>query len=52
MSAKTAEAGKFKKRYKIKASISDRTFDICNTIFLVCVMIISLYPFANVLAVS
>lgn len=52
MKAKAAEAGKSKKRYKIKASISDRTFDICNTIFLVCLMIITLYPFANVLAVS
>lgn len=51
MKAYAVEAGK-NKRNKIKASHGDRIFDICNIVFLVCLMIVTLYPFLNVLAVS
>jgi putative aldouronate transport system permease protein len=40
------------KRYKIKKSTGDRIFDICNYTFMILLMIVTLYPFLNVLAVS
>ncbi|AEI42037.1 carbohydrate ABC transporter permease [Paenibacillus mucilaginosus] len=36
-------------RYK---SLPDKVFDVCNIIFMVCLMIVTLYPFVNMLAVS
>lgn len=40
------------KRYKIKKSTGDQIFDICNYTFMILLMIVTLYPFLNVLAVS
>ncbi len=40
------------KRYKIKKSTGDHIFDICNYTFMILLMIVTLYPFLNVLAVS
>lgn len=34
------------------SSLGDRIFDICNIIFMVCLMIITMYPFINMIAVS
>ncbi|WP_145946931.1 carbohydrate ABC transporter permease [Paenibacillus sp. Y412MC10] len=34
------------------ATRSDKIFDICNTIFMAIVLIVTLYPFLNVLAIS
>lgn len=33
-------------------SLGDRIFDICNIIFMVCLMIVTMYPFVNMIAVS
>ena len=41
-------SGKFKK----KTSLSDRIFVICNTIFMIAFVIITLYPVLNTLAIS
>ncbi|MDQ0115478.1 carbohydrate ABC transporter permease [Paenibacillus harenae] len=43
---------KLNKKYKIQTSIGDRIFDICNYTFMILLMIVTLYPFINVLAVS
>ncbi|MGO4374935.1 carbohydrate ABC transporter permease [Paenibacillus sp. MCAF20] len=40
------------KKYKIKAPMGDRIFDICNYTFMILLMVVTLYPFLNVLAVS
>ncbi|QQZ61071.1 carbohydrate ABC transporter permease [Paenibacillus sonchi] len=34
------------------SSLGDRIFDICNIIFMVCLMIVTMYPFINMIAVS
>ncbi|MNC17441.1 L-arabinose transport system permease protein AraQ [compost metagenome] len=34
------------------SSPGDRVFDICNVIFMVCLMIVTMYPFVNMIAVS
>ncbi len=47
-----AGGAKFIKRNKIKASMGDRLFDIFNYSFMILLMIVTLYPFLNVLAVS
>lgn len=33
-------------------SLSDRMFDICNIIIMICLMIVTIYPFINMIAVS
>ncbi|WP_426451882.1 carbohydrate ABC transporter permease [Paenibacillus sp. S-38] len=33
-------------------SMPDKVFDVCNIVFMVCLMIVTLYPFVNMLAVS
>lgn len=43
---------KLNKKYKIKTSTGDKIFDICNYAFMVLLMVITLYPFVNVLALS
>ncbi len=40
------------KKRRIRSSRSDQIFDICNYIFLIFVMIVTLYPILNTLAVS
>ncbi|MFS0722738.1 carbohydrate ABC transporter permease [Paenibacillus sp. 1P07SE] len=47
-----AATGKPKKTFRRYASREDRIFDICNYTFLFLLMIITLYPFINTLAVS
>lgn len=37
---------------KISAKVSDRIFNVCNTIFMLFVVILMLYPFLNTLAIS
>lgn len=37
---------------KISAKVSDRIFVICNTIFMMFIIVIMLYPFLNTLAIS
>ena len=37
---------------KMSARTSDRIFDICNTIFMIFIIIIMLYPMLNTLAIS
>ncbi|WP_238649507.1 carbohydrate ABC transporter permease [Paenibacillus piscarius] len=34
------------------SSLGDRIFDICNVIFMICLMIVTMYPFVNMIAVS
>ncbi|MEK3714432.1 carbohydrate ABC transporter permease [Paenibacillus sp. FSL R7-0333] len=34
------------------SSPGDRIFDICNVIFMICLMIVTMYPFVNMIAVS
>jgi putative aldouronate transport system permease protein len=50
--ATAASASKPKKIYKRYTSHEDRIFDICNTIFLILLMVVTLYPFLNTLAIS
>jgi len=38
--------------YKIKLSVGDRAFDIANYTFMILLMIVTVYPFVNMLAVS
>lgn len=45
MSEKSAS----RKRY---FNFSDKLFDICNIIFMICLMIVTLYPFVNMFALS
>ena len=40
------------KKHRRKKSISDRIFVICNTIFMIAFVIITLYPVLNTLAIS
>ncbi|WP_342562317.1 carbohydrate ABC transporter permease [Paenibacillus sp. FSL R7-0345] len=40
------------KRNRIRTSRGDRVFEICNFIFMILLMIVTLYPFINILAVS
>ncbi|MDQ6417857.1 carbohydrate ABC transporter permease [Paenibacillus sp. LHD-117] len=47
-----ASSVKAKKSTRIKQSTGDRIFDICNYVFMILLMIVTLYPFLNVLAVS
>lgn len=41
-----------RRRTAIKASMGDRIFDICNYILMTLLLIVTLYPFINVLAIS
>jgi len=41
-----------KKRNSLPMSTSDRIFDICNIAFMLIVVVVMLYPFLNVLAIS
>nr|WP_312029524.1 carbohydrate ABC transporter permease [Paenibacillus sedimenti] len=34
------------------SSFGDRVFDICNFLFMICLVVVTLYPFVNTLAVS
>lgn len=34
------------------SSPGDRVFDICNVIFMICLMVVTMYPFINMIAVS
>jgi putative aldouronate transport system permease protein len=43
---------KAKKSYNRNVSPGDRLFDIANYIFMICLMIVTIYPFVNMLAVS
>ncbi|CAM4521346.1 ABC transporter permease subunit [Paenibacillus macerans] len=52
MDQKSASAARRVKNTRIKSSGADRIFDICNYIFMVLLMAVTLYPFINVLAVS
>ncbi|MDU7473947.1 MAG: carbohydrate ABC transporter permease [Paenibacillus macerans] len=52
MDQKSASAARRVKNPRIKSSGGDRIFDICNYIFMVLLMAVTLYPFINVLAVS
>ena len=42
----------FSNKHKRKKSLSDRIFVICNTIFMIAFVIITLYPVLNTLAIS
>ncbi|MGZ7441251.1 carbohydrate ABC transporter permease [Paenibacillus sp. TH7-28] len=35
-----------------KSGLGDRVFDLCNIIFMICLMIVTIYPFINMIAVS
>ncbi|MCA0756032.1 carbohydrate ABC transporter permease [Paenibacillus sp. N4] len=48
----TTTAAKPRKQSRISSSRGDRIFDICNSIFLILLMVITLYPFVNTAAVS
>lgn len=52
MDQRSASAARRVKNPRIKSSGGDRIFDICNYIFMVLLMAVTLYPFINVLAVS
>ncbi|GJM75120.1 sugar ABC transporter permease [Paenibacillus macerans] len=52
MDQKSASAARRVKNPRIKSSGGDRIFDICNYIFMVLLMAVTLYPFINVLAVT
>src|SRR4051812_41395140 len=41
-----------KKRKSLPTSTSDRIFDTCNIVFMLIVVVVMLYPFLNVLAIS
>jgi putative aldouronate transport system permease protein len=41
-----------KKRRSRHVSLGDRVFDTCNMIAMICLMIVTLYPFINMIAVS
>lgn len=41
-----------KKRRSRHVSLGDRVFDTCNMIAMICLMIVTLYPFVNMIAVS
>ena len=49
---RTSSGAARRKRSYRDSSLGDRIFDICNHTFLVCLMIVTLYPFVNTLAVS
>ncbi|SEU20545.1 carbohydrate ABC transporter permease [Paenibacillus sp. NFR01] len=40
------------KTNRIRTSTGDRVFEICNYIFMILLMVVTLYPFINILAVS
>ncbi|MEK3835020.1 MULTISPECIES: carbohydrate ABC transporter permease [unclassified Paenibacillus] len=48
----TAAVHKKKRKPPISSSTGDRLFVICNYCFMIALMIVTLYPFVNVLAVS
>lgn len=50
--ATAATSSKPKKAHRISSSLEDRIFDICNYIFLVLLMVVTLYPFLNTAAIS
>ncbi|WP_412761674.1 carbohydrate ABC transporter permease [Paenibacillus macerans] len=52
MDQRSASAARRVKNPRIKSSGGDRIFDMCNCIFMVLLMAVTLYPFMNVLAVS
>ncbi|MGZ7441131.1 carbohydrate ABC transporter permease [Paenibacillus sp. TH7-28] len=52
MDQRSASAARRVKNPRIKSSGGDRIFDMCNYIFMVLLMAVTLYPFMNVLAVS
>ena len=52
MEQRTSTAAQMRSRSAIRASYGDRIFDICNYIFMGLLMVVTLYPFINVLAVS
>lgn len=37
---------------KLYSTVPDKVFDVCNIIFMICLMIITLYPFLNMFALS
>lgn len=37
---------------KLYSTTSDKVFDVCNIIFMICLMLITLYPFLNMFALS
>lgn len=52
MDQRSASAARRVRKPRIKSSGGDRIFDLCNYIFMVLLMAVTLYPFINVLAVS
>jgi putative aldouronate transport system permease protein len=50
--ANTATRAVSRKPSRIRTSRGDQIFDICNSIFLIILMIVTLYPFLNTAAVS
>ncbi|RRJ65573.1 carbohydrate ABC transporter permease [Paenibacillus oralis] len=52
MDHRSANAARRVRKPRIKSSGGDRIFDLCNYIFMVLLMAVTLYPFINVLAVS
>lgn len=52
METLAAKKKKWNTKYKMSSSTGDRLFVICNYTFMIFLMIITLYPFVNVLAVS
>ncbi|RCW47590.1 carbohydrate ABC transporter permease [Paenibacillus prosopidis] len=52
MATAAISSSKPKKAHRISSSREDRIFDICNYIFLVLLMVVTLYPFLNTAAIS
>ena len=50
--ANSASTPRFSKLSRRDSTLGDKIFDICNYTFLTCLMIVTLYPFLNTLAVS
>lgn len=50
--ATAATSSKPRKAERISSSREDRIFDICNYIFLILLMVVTLYPFLNTAAIS
>ncbi|MBB6637138.1 carbohydrate ABC transporter permease [Cohnella thailandensis] len=50
--ANSASAPKPRRLSRRDSSLGDKIFDICNYVLLTCLMIVTLYPFLNTLAVS
>lgn len=43
---------KGKKTGSRRGTLGDRIFDICNILFMICLMVVTVYPFINMIAVS